>query len=911
MNTSIGRLVLGAIAAWLLMASSPAPRAASHQQSADGITRLLQQIEQVVRGGVPARYMDLLAPGADVESAAAFAQSNIRSGATRVVVRERDRIELTRRGSPAGFRLAVDVFSESGRRANLATWTLDIGPKKTTTDGDDEWAITGQRVLSSFGALYNLALGTRQYAARNLVFRALDVEIRLPEGAVFTAETEDGPTVLLLLGRGQLIFRPAPRVEREQLRIFAGAEVLDTPFAAAFIRVSPYAFRSYLAAGTITERTPNPVDARVAADVFREDNPKSFSVDLADLTPDSWSLLPGGLDLVAEVHTKRFGVLTYARSLHEADDVTLFDRERKRNIALYASEEKLAQRGVFYDDDEDEGYDVIHYDIDASLEPAREQVEATARLTVRTRADTVNSLTFKLADALAVRSIVSREFGRLMALRVRNQNSMIVNLPKPVPKGAVLGFTITYRGRVTPQTVDREAIALESRAPQDIPGDDMVGMTLEPSYLYSNNSYWYPQGQTTTFATATLRLKVPPTFSCAASGDPTPATTSVLSRSVPAGTELVFRALQPVRYLSVLVARLVPVRSQLLPTVVTDSQSSQDMALNAGVFYRDVEVASFASPRLRNRAVALGDRAGDIVRFSGSLLGDCPFPRLTLAVVERELPGGHSPAYLAVVAQPVLPSTLSWRSDPTSFPDFPEFFVAHEIAHQWWGQAVGWKNYHEQWLSEGLSQYFAALYAERVRGKGVFDNIVRRLQEWAVKKSGEGPVYLGYRIGHVKRDPQLFRAVVYDKSAAVLHMLRRFLGDDAFFRGLRRFYQEYRFRKAGSDDLRRAFEAESGRSLTRFFDRWIYDSLLPRLKFSHRVERDASNGRETAVLKFEQAGSVFDLPVTVTLDYADGTETDVLVRVTEAISETRVPLTKKLRGVEVNRDRAAVARIDK
>jgi aminopeptidase N len=314
---------------------------------------------------------------------------------------------------------------------------------------------------------------------------------------------------------------------------------------------------------------------------------------------------------------------------------------------------------------------------------------------------------------------------------------------------------------------------------------------------------------------------------------------------------------------------------------------------------------------MRGRALPVADRAADILRFYASLVGDCPYPTLTLAVVERELPGGHSPAYLAVLSQPAPSTPYTWQSDPTTFAEFPEFFLAHEIAHQWWGQAVGWKNYHEQWLSEGLSQYFAALYAEQLRGKAVFGGIVGRLQDWAMKKSGEGPVYLGYRIGHVKSDPQLFRAIVYNKSAAVLHMLRRLLGDDAFFRGLRRFYQEWRFRKAGSDDLRLAFEAESHRPLARFFERWIYDSRLPSLAFSSRTEHDVAGGRDTIVVRFEQAGDLFDVPVTVTLDYVDRPAVDVVVAVTDAVTEMRIPLDGRLRSVDVNRDRAALARIEK
>ena len=908
MRTLIARLVAVTLCAWLLMPAS-APRAARDGQPApEGIARLLQRLEQVVRRGDPDAYLGLLASTADTGPARDFALANVLPGATRVVVRERDRVRLAGGSGGGGFRLAVDVFAEFNRRARLATWSLDVSPK-ATTDGDDEWAIAKQQTVSSFGALYNLALGPRQYEAKNLVLRATDFELRLPQGSVFTAETEEGPTVLLLVGGGQMIFRPTPPTEREQLRIFARSETLETPFTSAFVRVAPYYMQRYVASGTMTERRADPNDMRTATALFRQDNPKSFGVDLADLTADSWSLVPGAPDLVAEVHTKRFGVLTYARSAHENEDVTVFDRARGRNISIYPSAEKLAQRGPFYSDDDDQECEVIHYDIDTSLDPARQYVEGTARLTLRTRKANVNAVTLRLAETLAVRSIVSREFGRLIALRVRNQNSVLVNLPKPVARGAVIAFTIIYNGRVTPQMIDREAISLDDARGQEV--DEEPDIPLEPSYLYSNRSYWYPQGETTTYATATLRVTVPAGFRCVASGDPNPMTVAAMSRPPVAGTELVFRALQPVRYLSVLVARLTPLPSRLLRRVITDALSSQDMTLNPGVFYRDVEIGMFAAPRMRNRTPAFGERAGDILRFYASLVGDCPYPRLTVALVERELPGGHSPAYLAIISQPVLPSRLDWRGDPTSFSDFPEFFIAHEIAHQWWGQAVGWKNYHEQWLSEGFAQYFAALYAERLRGSGVFNNIVERLQSWAVKKSGEGPVYLGYRIGHVKRDSQLFRAIVYNKSAAVLHMLRRLLGDDAFFRGLRRFYQEYRFRKAGSDDLRRAFEAESQQSLTRFFERWVYNSKLPRIRFSHRTERDATTGRETIVLRFDQAGDVFDIPVTVTLDYADRPPSDVLVKVTEAMTEMRVPLAGKLRGVDVNRDKAAVARIER
>ena len=84
----------------------------------------------------------------------------------------------------------------------------------------------------------------------------------------------------------------------------------------------------------------------------------------------------------------------------------------------------------------------------------------------------------------------------------------------------------------------------------------------------------------------------------------------------------------------------------------------------------------------------------------------------------------------------------------------------------------------------------------------MFDGIIRSMSRWAVSTSDQGAVYLGYRLGHIKNDGRILRALVYNKGAMVLHMLRRLVGDEVFFRALRRFYDSYRFQKAGTDELR-------------------------------------------------------------------------------------------------------------
>src|SRR6185503_15933708 len=292
-------------------------------------------------------------------------------------------------------------------------------------------------------------------------------------------------------------------------------------------------------------------------------------------------------------------------------------------------------------------------------------------------------------------------------------------------------------------------------------------------------------------------------------------------------------------------------------------------------------------------------------QFYSSLLSDAPYEGFTLALTESDLPGGHSPAYFAMLNQPLPTTPFVWSNDPVSFQNYASFFIAHEIAHQWWGQAVGWKNYHEQWLSEGFAQYFAAMYAQKTRGDRIFGDMLRQFRRFAMEQSPQGPVYLGYRLGHLKSDLKVFRALVYNKGASALHMLRRLLGDEIFFRGLRLFYEDQRFKKAGTDDLERAMETASGRVLDRFFDRWIYNAELPRVSFHSTI----ADGRVT--VDFQQIGDVvFDIPVTVRLVMANGQTRDVMVPVTDKQMMRSIPTDMPVREVQVNRDFAALAEFE-
>ena len=891
----------------------------------DAIEKLVARLEQALAAGDRAALLALTVKDTDASTVDEFAES-AGTSPTRVVIKERDRLALEGNRQ----QLLIEVFVEHGIEAKLATWRLELRPPGAKAD-PTEWRIERMEPVSNVAGLYRLSLNaTRQFDVRNLVVAGTDVTIDMAAGTAFVAEIPEGPTAIVLLGRGRLRFAPPDQAERTQIRLFTGADDLQSEFDAAFLRLRPSDFEARFRAESLVPRAVVQTDLRRATDVFDEYLSRTLQIDLTDLSRDRWSLVPSSGDLIAEVRTRRFGSLTYARSGNEAEDITVFDRRRKRNISIYASAAKLAARGRFYSEDDLVDYDVLAYEVDAAFSPERYWINGTAHLRVKVRASAMTTMTLKLAEALTVRGVYAPGFGRLLHLRVVNQNSLIVNLPSPAFRDNEFTLTIVYSGRLEPAELDREAIDVGTQQQER----EQSQIPLEARYIYSNSSFWYPQSTVSDYALGTLRITVPTDFDVVATGTLTgPSKPAGETGSAAGRTQktFLFQNDRPVRYLSCVISRMSPVVSTRLPirasagdfgdlrVAVPDlsqpapaapsrSRAVAEPSAPAGIASDETSVTLTvrANPRQVGRARALAEQSKEILQFYASIVGEAPYPTFTLAVTENETPGGHSPAYFAVLNQ-ILPTTpVVWRNDPVNFDSFPAFYLAHELAHQWWGQAVGWKNYHEQWLSEGFAQYFAALYAEKALEANVFPSVLRQMRRSGIDTSPQGPIYLGYRLGHIRGERAVFRSLVYNKAAIVLHMLRRLVGDDTFFFGVRRFYSEWRFKKAGTDDFRQAMEAATGRDLGPFFEAWIFGVTIPRVAFSYR-----SPDANSIVVKLEHRGDIAPVPITVTVTYTNGETESVVVPLTDRVAERKIPVKGALRKVEANEDNAALVEIEK
>lgn len=866
----IGRLTYLRLAAVVLMTAASLPVAARPLQ-ADATTQLLTEITATLEHADVEAFRALGTPQLSITSTLVFLRM-AEAGPSRVVLRERQR---DRAG--ATTRTVVELFASHAQAGRLATWEITSRSSVTRPERDELLSVAE---LGAVDGLTRLVLDSATaYAVLNFTFTAPDATVRMTRGIAFLADSGTGHTAVVLHGDGLLTFSPPVPAEQAQLRLFSGRDILTTRFSDAFIRMPPGALEGAMAAGALRAMPPASGDAARATTLFADRAPRTFTLNLGDLTTEAWSLDPPAGSAVIEFRTPAFGWLTYTRTPGDIEDVALFDRTRRRQISLYASSgnhDGGAPR--------EPGYDVRHYDVDVRIEPARAFVTARTALTVRFTRPPVTGLTLRLAESLIVSSVSSPQLGRLLAMRVVGQDQLLVSLPSVLALDSDVRIDVVYAGRLESQVLDREALAIEAQQQ-----DDANAPLLPPTarFVYSTRRAWYPQTPGADYATATLRVTTPDDLSVVASGtrDSAPGAAGSVLAPPASGTWRTtrFDATRPVRYLACVISRWLPVG------VAT--------AAIPGTPEGSVAVDALATAPQAKASADLAAQAARILTFYATEVGDAPYPTFTAASIDDDLPGGHSPAYFALVQQPRPSSFLSWRDDPVAFDQVPDFVLAHEIAHQWWGQAVGYTSYHDQWLSEGLAQYFALRYITATRSPGVTRGVMARMRRSVNGLEGEGPISLGYRLGHVRGMPRVFRAVLYNKSALVLDMLRRTIGDAAFDTGLRSFYAAARYRAATTNELCAAFERASGQSLERFFDRWIRGATLPRLRVSWHQSQP-----RTLTVRIEQMGDVFDLPVPIVIDYADGRSESVDVLAREPVNETRIPLQSPIRRVHVDRE---------
>ncbi len=225
--------------------------------------------------------------------------------------------------------------------------------------------------------------------------------------------------------------------------------------------------------------------------------------------------------------------------------------------------------------------------------------------------------------------------------------------------------------------------------------------------------------------------------------------------------------------------------------------------------------------------------------------------------------------------------------------DDPIFFEAvgpHEVAHQWWGNTVGWNSYRDQWMGEGFAEFSATLFLQTYYKDGSYDKLWDQERKLLTEKNAEGfraidvgPVTMGYRLASTRAGFEIPRRLIYPKGAYILNMVRMMMwtnetGDQSFKTLMRDFLQNFANRPATTEDFKQAIEnhmapgmnLEGNGSMDWFFNEFVYGTALPAYKFEYSFS-NAPDGTPVLNFKLNQSNvtDTFRMTVPVYIEIGD------------------------------------------
>lgn len=213
--------------------------------------------------------------------------------------------------------------------------------------------------------------------------------------------------------------------------------------------------------------------------------------------------------------------------------------------------------------------------------------------------------------------------------------------------------------------------------------------------------------------------------------------------------------------------------------------------------------------------------------------------------------------------------------------------VAHELAHQWFGDLVTCKEWAHTWLNEGFATLFSAVWAEHDLGRDEYDYELFEDFQRALDGGKKAPVV--DRCYH--EEGEMFDSRAYPKGASILHMLRHRLGDAKFWAAVKSYVTHFAHSPVETDNFRQSLELESGRSLERFFYDWTQRPGAPTVS----VNYDWSDDDKLAkfVIKQTQEADAFEFPLEIEFHFEDGSPATVTTDVTEKEQRVYFPLKKR------------------
>src|ERR671933_96882 len=257
-------------------------------------------------------------------------------------------------------------------------------------------------------------------------------------------------------------------------------------------------------------------------------------------------------------------------------------------------------------------------------------------------------------------------------------------------------------------------------------------------------------------------------------------------------------------------------------------------------YNKEIKLLYYIPENKKNDAARSFEHTADMIEFFEQYFDTkYPYSKYSQVTVEDFMYGGMENASCTTL-------TIDTLHDKKAHLDFTsDHLVSHELAHQWFGDLVTCRDWQHIWLNEGFATYCEALYWEASRGTDEFQYYMMQTADDYFEEAGSRYVRPIVTKGY-KHPDDLFDRHTYEKGGCILHMLRHHVGDRHFKRSLKTYLQRFANSTAETDDLRKVFELETGKSLQQFFDQWIFKEGHPELKIEFSVNESL------AKIKIEQ-----------------------------------------------------------
>jgi hypothetical protein len=716
-----------------------------------------------------------------------------------------------------------------------------------------------REVLAALNALQIDSQNVYTVTSKDRVeLRKGDAVLSFQDGKIAFFRPFDGRiTGFVFTGIGHALALPRDPVEKQQLARSLGSPVLDQQFLSAYVRFTDDSGAELLHALQRAQLTPQPNERFGMAwqtSLDRLNASHSLRILAEQISPALPHFFHAGLDGAV---TGPFDVL--------------LDPTREENFVL--GQPRTVDKFIYYDvwasyalpgfTAMPAPFDALHYRIDTNIH-SDDSLEGNASIEFRALAPSQSILEVELSRSLKVASVTGKTGEALpffqneglteQEINTRGHDTLIVILPKPPAQGSNFTLNFRYSGDVI----------------QDA-GNGVLFVGARES--------WYPHyGDASDFAQYELtfhwpkRLRLVATGTKSAEREEGDTCTAKWTTDIPVTQtgfnlgEYASTAVNSENYTVEVYAN--KQLEEILRAYLANSAPPQTPPTIPLLNRPSIETMPPQPPP--SPAAFLKQLAHEIdsaIRFEEIYSG--PFPYRNLEV--SQIPGTFGqgwPGLLYLSTYSFLPEEAQSRAglSTTGRSFFNDVIPFHEVAHQWWGNVVGWSSYHDQWINESIAEYLALLFADSQKSQEHtlatwLDRYRKRLITKTIEEDRPpveiGPVIEGTRLS-TSRSPSAYNVLVYSKGAWIIHMLREMLRQPGAARGkdadarfhalLRTLVTKYAQKSLTTEDLQKEVEAvmtkemdlEGGHSMEWFFAEYVRGTGIPHYKVeftTHRTEK--------------------------------------------------------------------------